>query len=73
MKFIAWIYIPNDHQSTGYEYPTHKSTAQSNTSGAIYGFVPDIDVANLPSSITVAILKSVMCAWPVKHKKIKRN
>lgn len=60
---IVFIYLlPKDHQSTGYEYPTHKSTAQSNTSGAIYGFVPDIEVANFPSSITAAILKSVICA-----------
>jgi hypothetical protein len=33
----------------------------------MYGFVPDIDVASSPSSNTVAMLKSVMCAWPRKH------
>lgn len=61
--FVVFEYInqflPKDHQSTAYEYPTHISKAQSNISGAIYGFVPDIEVANGLSSNTVAILKSV--------------
>ena len=56
--------LPNDHQSTAYEYPTQRSTAQSKTSGAMYGLVPDIDVARWPSSRTVAMLKSVKWAWP---------
>lgn len=30
----------------------------------MYGFVPDIEVANCPSSTTVAMLKSVTWAWP---------
>lgn len=30
----------------------------------MYGFVPDIEVANCPSSSTVAMLKSVTWAWP---------
>ena len=33
----------------------------------MYGFVPDIAVASSPSPNTVAMLKSVMCAWPRKH------
>ena len=36
----------------------------------IYGFVPDIEVANFPSSKIVAILKSVKWTWP--WKKVNR-
>lgn len=35
----------------------------------MYGFVPDIDVANSPSSNTVAMLKSVTCACPKQNNK----
>lgn len=32
----------------------------------IYGFVPDNDDANFLSCSVAAMLKSVMCAWPIK-------
>lgn len=42
------------------------SRAHRNTSGAIYGLVPDMLQANPSLGSLVAMLKSVRCAWPVK-------
>ena len=42
----------------------NSSNAHIKTSGAIYGFVPDMLQARPSLASLVAILKSVKCAWP---------